>query len=205
MKALLKALVRAVATACVVPLWLSFHLHALLVGKDRSLEDHTECLALWPGLSGRYLRQAFLALVLEECHPSATISFGCLFSRVGARIGPRVYIGPRCHIGLATLEEDVLLAAGVHVLSGARTHGTDDPTKPIRDQEGTLSRVRIGAGSWVGSAAVVMADIGRRSIVGAGAVVARPLPDDVVAAGVPARVVRARFPTAPVVSNTPSE
>jgi len=37
-----------------------------------------------------------------------------------------------------------------------------------------------------------MADVGRETIVGAGAVVTRPLPDRVVAAGVPAQVIRRR-------------
>ena len=63
---------------------------------------------------------------------------------------------------------------------------------PIRDQAHHRTRVRIGQGAWIGSAAVVMADVGRNSVVGAGAVVTKPLPDDVVAAGVPARVVRTR-------------
>jgi acetyltransferase-like isoleucine patch superfamily enzyme len=45
-------------------------------------------------------------------------------------------------------------------------------------------------GSWIGSNAVVMADVGAGCIVGAGAVVTRPLPPRVLAAGVPARVVR---------------
>ena len=40
--------------------------------------------------------------------------------------------------------------------------------------------------------AVVMADVGDQTIVGAGAVVTTPLPDRVVAAGVPARVVKSR-------------
>jgi acetyltransferase-like isoleucine patch superfamily enzyme len=39
-----------------------------------------------------------------------------------------------------------------------------------------------------------MADVGRDTIVGAGAVVTRPLPDRVVANGVPARVVGDRAP-----------
>jgi acetyltransferase-like isoleucine patch superfamily enzyme len=38
----------------------------------------------------------------------------------------------------------------------------------------------------------VLADIGRHSVVGAGAVVTRPLPAYIVAAGVPARVIRER-------------
>jgi acetyltransferase-like isoleucine patch superfamily enzyme len=80
----------------------------------------------------------------------------------------------------------------VHIPSGAITHGIDDVTVPIRDQPGVQRMVRIGAGAWLGSAAVVMADVGRNTIVGAGSVVTRPLGDGVVAAGVPARVIRLR-------------
>ena len=46
------------------------------------------------------------------------------------------------------------------------------------------------------SAAVVMADVGRGSVVGAGSVVTAPLPDYVVAAGIPAKVLRSRKSTA---------
>ena len=76
--------------------------------------------------------------------------------------------------------------------SGGRTHGIDDLGVAIRDQPGSPERVRIGAGAWIGSAAIVMADVGRDSVVGAGAVVTRSVPDRVVAAGVPARVVKRR-------------
>ena len=101
-------------------------------------------------------------------------------------------MGPGCHLGLVHLERDVLVAAGVHIPSGGRIHGTDDPTIPIREQEGVAKMVRIGAGSWIGSASVILADVGRNCVIGAGSVVTRPIPDNVVAAGVPARVVRER-------------
>ena len=188
----LKAAARLAALLAVGPYLLWYWLWALLIGPDRAWRGPAEFLSLLPGLAGQYLRRAFLAWTLAECHPTAVIGFGTLFSKAGARIGPNVYIGPCCHIGLAHIERDALLAAGVHVTSGARTHGMDDLSRPIREQSGTLTPVRIGAGAWVGSAAVVMADVGRDTVVGAGAVVTKPLPDGVVAAGVPARVLRGR-------------
>ena len=192
----LKAAARLAALVAVSPFLLWHGLWRLLIGPDRALEGSCEVLSLLPGLAGQYLRRAFLAWTLAECHPTAVICFGVLFSKSGARIGPNVYIGPRCHIGLAYIERDALLGAGVHVTSGSRTHGSDDPSRPIREQPGVLTPVRLGTGTWVGSAAVVMADVGRETIVGAGAVVTKPLPDGVVAAGVPARVLRGRTPFA---------
>jgi acetyltransferase-like isoleucine patch superfamily enzyme len=197
---ILKAAARAFATVLVLPFLVSYGLKTLVVGRDRALEGSSETLGLVPGLLGKYLRRAFLARVLAECHPTASIGFGVLFSKAGARIGANVYVGPRCHIGLATVERDVLLAAGVHITSGAMTHGFDDLSRPIREQEGTPTMVRIGAGAWIGSAAVVMADVGRDTVVGAGAVVTKPLPAEVIAAGVPARVIRAR--RSPPISGT---
>jgi len=149
-------------------------------------------LALVPGITGQYMRRAFLERVLAGCHRTVTVEFGTIFSRAGARLDENAYIGPRCHLGLVHIGRDALLAAGVHVPSGAHGHASGDPLVPIRDQPRSETLVHIGAGAWIGSAAIVMADVGRDTIVGAGAVVTKPLPDHVVAAGVPARVVRTR-------------
>ena len=95
-------------------------------------------------------------------------------------------------MGLVHIERDVLIGAGVHLPSGPATHGTDDLSRPIREQQGAPQLVRIGHGAWIGSTAVVLADVGHDTVVGAGAIVTRPLPPFVIAAGVPARPVRAR-------------
>lgn len=192
MKGALKLAARGLALLAVLPALVSYHVRAFAMGRDRALAGSSQALSLIPGLVGVYLRGAFLSRVLAACHPTACVEFGALFSKAGARVGENAYIGPRCHIGLADVGRDVLLAAGVHVPSGARIHGTDDPDTPIREQAGELTLVRIGEGSWVGSGAVVMADVGRGCVVAAGAVVVHRLPDMVVAGGVPAKVIRER-------------
>lgn len=192
-KAVVKRVLHAAATVVVLPWLVAFWLGSLALGKDRALEGASQALAPLPGLTGVFLRRAFLARVLARCHPSAEVGFGTLFSQTGAVIDANVYVGPRCHLGLVHLEQDVLIAAGVHIPSGGKTHHHDDPTRPIREQGGERAMVTVGAGAWVGSAAVVLADVGRGTVVGAGSVVTKPLPDNVIAAGVPAKVIRSRF------------
>jgi acetyltransferase-like isoleucine patch superfamily enzyme len=187
-----KALAHAAATVVVLPALLSFAVRRLFLGSDRALEGSSEILALIPGLAGEYLRRAFFGQTLAEFDRTATIRFGTVFSRTAARVGANVYVGPGCHLGWVHLERDVLLGAGVHVPSGPAMHGTLDVDRPIREQPGTPAPVRIGEGTWVGSAAVVLADVGRHSVIGAAAVVTRPIEDYVVAAGVPARIIRHR-------------
>jgi virginiamycin A acetyltransferase len=192
MKEFFKWIVRSIGFVIILPIVVSFRLRALLIGADRSLQSSTQFLSLLPGLSGQYIRRAFLARALHSCDSSCCIEFGTIFSRTGARIGKNSYIGPYCVIGLADIGSDALLAPGVQVPSGQHTHGTDDASIPIRDQEGRLSLVKIGEGSWVGCSAVIMADIGKNSIIAAGSVVTKPIPDYSIAAGSPARVIRSR-------------
>jgi virginiamycin A acetyltransferase len=190
----LKAAARSLSRAAVMPLVATYRLRALWTGPDRSLESSTQLLALVPGISGQYLRRSFLEFVVESCDSTACIEFGTIFSKVGVRIGRSAYIGPRCHIGWADVQDDALLAAAVHVTSGRHIHGTAEPEVPMREQPGELNLVRIGRGAWIGSAAVVMADVGEGAIVAAGAVVVRPVREFTVVAGVPARFVRSRLP-----------
>lgn len=192
MKAILKTITFGFATIGVAPALASYAIRSAFLGRDRALQGSSQALSLVPGVLGQYLRRAFYCRVLDECHPSVTIEFGVLLSKVAVRLEPNVYVGPRCDLGHVHLERDVLLASGVIVPSGPDTHGTALLDRPIREQPGRMRTVRIGAGSWIGSGAIVMADVGRDSVVAAGAVVTESVPDRVIAAGIPARVIRER-------------
>ena len=188
----LKLTCRLIAHLLVFPILLWHWLWIPLLGTDRCLQGSTEYLSLIPGIFGSYLRNAFLTWTIKYCHPTATIGFGTIFSKVNARIDEHVYIGPGCHLGMVHIQRDVLVAAGVHITSGAQTHGYADLNSLIREQEGKLEVVTIGERSWIGSSAIVMASVGRNTIIGAGAVVTRPIPDGVIAVGIPAKVIQQR-------------
>ena len=192
-RTLAKGLLRVLANLAVSPMLLSFALGRLVLGRDRALQHSSEWLSLVPGMSGQQLRRAFLGWTLAECHPSAYIGFGSTFSKCDAKIGENVYVGPGCRLGRVHLGRDTLLGPGVEITSGSRMHGTSDPSVPIREQPGVFERVVIGEGCWIGSKAVVMADVGDGSVIGAGAVVTRAVPAMVIAGGVPAKVIRSRI------------
>lgn len=192
-KQAVKAAARGVAFVVASPLLLAYFLHVVIAGRNRALESGSQLFSLFPGVTGQYLRRAFLQCALAKCHSSVCVEFGTLFSQAGAVLDENVYVGPRCQLGLVYLERDVLLASNVQVPSGGKTHYFDDPNTPIQEQGGERKRVTIGAGAWIGAGAIILADVGRGTIVAAGAVVTKPLPENVIAAGVPAKVIRHRF------------
>jgi acetyltransferase-like isoleucine patch superfamily enzyme len=194
MREFIKISVHWLARLAVVPCLVIYWAEAFVVGKNVALCNMTEFLALFPGVPGRYLRTAFLTMAIAECDRSASIGFGTTFSKCGARVGKNTYIGANCSIGLATIHDGALIASGVYVTSGAGQHGMAELDVPIREQNGVDQRVVLGAGCWIGTNAVVMADVGTGAVVAAGAVVTKALPDFVIAGGVPARVLRSRRP-----------
>jgi acetyltransferase-like isoleucine patch superfamily enzyme len=113
------------------------------------------------------------------------------------RIGDRCSIGRGSHIvGHLSIEigDDVFAAPYVYVTD--QNHGYADPDLPIGRQWPRNVPVSIGAGSWLGTGAVILpgAKIGRNVVVAAGAVVRGDFPDHCVIAGAPARIVRRYAP-----------
>lgn len=79
-----------------------------------------------------------------------------------------------------------------HIYITDQNHGYADPETPIGKQWPVNEPVTVGAGSWIGTGAVILpgARIGRNVVVAAGSVVRGEVPDHCVVAGVPGRVVR---------------
>ena len=107
-----------------------------------------------------------------------------------AEVADRAYIGKSCSVGFARIGEEVMIADQVQILSGGKEHGHAEDDRTMHEQGQTFERVTIGRGAWIGTGAIVMADVGEGAIIGAGAVVNKPIPPRCVAVGVPARVVK---------------
>lgn len=188
----IKTLARLIAGWVVSPLVVSQRIMTAAGWGDISLETHSQLLSIVPGKVGEFLRGAFLRFALEDCGPSVTIGFGVLFAKTGARIGDRVYVGPRCVIGSVNIGDDTLIGPAVQLPSGPHTHGIDRLDVPIRDQPGAMRTTIIGRDCWIGGGAIVLADVGDQAVVGAGSVVTRPVPAREIWAGNPARKIGVR-------------
>lgn len=196
-RTLAKRALHAAATGAVAPLIAAYKAEALLLPAERRdpvFQGYSQALALVPGFTGQYLRRAFYAAVLAECDLASCVQWGTILSSTEARIGRGVYVGARCMLGRVHLDAHATLGSNVDILSGKNQHGFDDPDVPVQDQPGRYEVVRVGTNSWIGNGAVVLADVGARSVVAAGSVVTSPVPDDAIVGGNPARVLRRRDP-----------
>jgi acetyltransferase-like isoleucine patch superfamily enzyme len=192
MKRCLKRLANLAAALIVLPVVVLYQLSCLLLGPEQAFPGYSQALALLPGLTGVIIRRSFYRRVLSQCGGDVCVSFGTILSDPGTCLGDRVYVGAYCTLGRVVVEDEVLIASHVSILNGARQHGIDRLDEPIRDQPGDWPLIRVGRNSWIGERVVVMADVGCQSVVGAGSVVAKPVPDRAVVMGVPARVLRFR-------------
>lgn len=109
----------------------------------------------------------------------------------------RLTIGNRCFLGDEvmldvrggiTLEDHVTLSNRVAIVSHMNVGYPDHPLQkryPMRE-----SRVVIKRGAYIGTGAILLpgVTIGRESVVAAGAVVTKSVPDHTMVAGVPAKV-----------------
>jgi len=102
--------------------------------------------------------------------------YSILAGHGGLKIGHTVIIAGHCHISAAN-----------HIY-----HSND----AIRFQGETTKGISIDDGVWLGAKTVVLdgIKIGCQTVVGAGSIVTKTLPSDVVAVGSPCKVLKSRTP-----------
>jgi putative colanic acid biosynthesis acetyltransferase WcaF len=100
----------------------------------------------------------------------------CLGDRANAYSLGEIEIGAR-----ATVAQEAYLSTG--------SHDFTDPKRPL-----VTAKITIGEDVFVGARAFVLpgVTIGARTVIGAGSVVTKDVPEDVIAAGNPCKVLRNR-------------
>lgn len=113
----------------------------------------------------------------------------------GIKIGNKTTFGNDCMFGAAggiEIGEDVV--AGQFIRFHSENHTYSDTAKLIKDQGVTHKGIKIGNNCWIGSGAVFLdgAEIGDGCVVGANAVVTKKFSDNVILAGMPAKIIKYR-------------
>jgi acetyltransferase-like isoleucine patch superfamily enzyme len=160
-----------------------------------------------PDILGTYWRIFFKSKMIKLCkkkfdHFADTAEFrpgayaiGCSQISIGERVVIRpatMLHGESDSIGRSiTIEDDVLVGCGVHIY--VENHAFNDLSKPIIDQgHSQAQEVILKKGCWIGANAIILpgVTIGKNSVIGAGSVVTKSIPDGVIAAGIPARIIK---------------
>ncbi len=136
--------------------------------------------------------------------PDLVNLYGCTVGD-GTRVGPFVeiqrnaHIGARCKISShsficegVTIEDEVFIGHGVMFTNDLFPRATTEDGQLQGDADWACVPTRVGKRSSIGSNATILAGItiGEGALIAAGAVVTQDIPPGVLAAGVPARVVR---------------
>jgi len=167
----------------------SRHFKSRVKRVKKSFFDHTVTIR-----GSRYLTIGYDTRVLKDA------SLEIMDSYFDQRFQPAITIGNHCWIGARTqligagkltIGNDVFVAADVYITT--LNHGMDpqNPTayglQPLQIQD-----VSIGDGCWIGTKVVILpgVTIGKRSIIGAGSIVTKSVPDYSIAVGNPAKVIK---------------
>lgn len=144
-------------------------------------------------LGQKSLRQFCGRLMLAECGKEVNIEKGAVFS-------PRVSLGDYSGIGVnakiygaCSIGKYVMMGEDVTIIN--RNHRFDRTDIPMMEQGFEPERpVIIGNDVWIGDRVVILPGVrvGDGSVIGAGSVVTRDVPEMAIVAGNPARVIRMR-------------
>lgn len=114
----------------------------------------------------------------------------------GLTVGAESFIHPRCqinaHVGSVNIGSGVMIAANCAFYP--HNHGMQ-PDRPIRRQPlECRGDITVGDEAWLGTGVTLLggAQIGSGAVIGAGSVVTTRIPDNAIAVGSPAKVVKYR-------------
>lgn len=148
------------------------------------------------GIGGLFIRYVLLKNVSLDCGVNVSIHPGVYLLNVSAiKFGNNISIHPMCYIdgaGGIEIGNDVSIAHATTIMSSE--HNYDSIDIPIKDQGGTLIKTTVSNDVWIGAKAIILAGskINKGSIVAAGAVVTKEVPQNVIVGGVPAKLIKNR-------------
>jgi acetyltransferase-like isoleucine patch superfamily enzyme len=121
----------------------------------------------------------------------STAVFTPLYINYGkhTKIGKNVFINFDCvflDLGGITIEDNVLIAPKVCLLSEGH------PILPEERHSLVPKPIHIKKNAWIGANATILqgVTIGENSVIAAGSVVSKDVPDNVVAGGIPAKIIK---------------
>ena len=114
----------------------------------------------------------------------------CILSTLGKKA--RLEIGDNCGLSGTVIGCFKEVIIGNNVKIGANVLITDSDWHPEDPRSGKPESVHIGNNVWIGTGAVILkgVTIGENSLIGASSVVVQNIPEDVIAAGNPCKVIR---------------
>lgn len=111
------------------------------------------------------------------------------------RPGSFLYADPALVGGSIRIESNVLLGNAVHLY--ATSHNFTNPNLPISEQGFSNAlqvdnSILIESGCWIGSGVIILrgVKIGKNSVIAAGSLVNRSIPEHSLAGGVPSQIIR---------------
>ena len=136
------------------------------------------------------VREIFSKLTEKEVDTSFELMppFYCDFGR-NISVGENVFINQNCTFmdrGGIVIDDKVLIAPRVNLIT------INHMIEPSRRRDVYSKPIHICKNVWIGTGATITqgVTIGENSIIAAGAVVTKDIPPNVIAAGIPAKVIR---------------